>query len=89
MPLLPAQNKIQILDFKCKLPADLIADVQAYASAIDSDVNYVVSRAIEKLTTDKDFQTWKERNADKLTTPNTISGKQKRGPKPKPNAAAA
>ena len=69
MPLLPSQNKIPILDFKCKLPADLIADIQAYATAIESDPSYVVSRAIEKLTAD--------------------SPKQKRGPKPKPNAAAA
>ena len=89
MPLLPAQNKIQILDFKCKLPADLIADVQAYATAIDSDISYVVSRAIEKLTADKDFQTWKEKNADKLSGPQAVGPKQKRGPKPKPSTAAA
>ncbi len=89
MPLLPSQNKIPVLDFKCKLPADLIADVQAYATAIDSDPSYVVSRAIEKLTADKDFQAWKEKNADKITGPHAVSAKQKRGPKPRPNAAAA
>ena len=83
MPLLTPQNKVQLDDFKCKLPLELIADVHAYAAAIESDVNYVVTKALEKLTSDKDFQTWKEKNREKLAAPRAITDKSKRGPKAK------
>ena len=69
MPLLAAQNKVQLQSFTCKLPVDLIADVKAYATAIDSDLSYVVTRALEKLTSDKDFQTWKAANLKPETAP--------------------
>ncbi|MDQ2775627.1 MAG: hypothetical protein M3Y57_12035 [Acidobacteriota bacterium] len=69
MPLLPAQTKVQLQAFTCKLPVELIADVKAYATAIDSDLSYVVTRALERLTTDKDFQTWKAANLKPETAP--------------------
>jgi hypothetical protein len=84
LPLLPSQNRIALQEFKCKLPADLIAEVNAYAIAIDSEVNYVVLKAIEKLTADRDFQTWKEQNKEKLQSQNLAAPqKPKRGPKAK------
>ncbi len=83
MPLLKPQEKIEYGEFKCKLPVDLITDIAAYAKAIDSDVNYVMEQAIKRLTTDKDFQTWKEKNPDRLAKPATESTKNKRGPKAK------
>jgi post-segregation antitoxin (ccd killing protein) len=90
LPLLPSQNRIALQEFKCKLPADLIADVTAYAVAIDSEVSYVVSKAIEKVIADKDFQAWKEQNQDKLQLHNVhATEKGKRGPKPKTKIADA
>ena len=73
MPLLPSQPKIQTQSFTCKLPVDLIADVKAYATAIDSDLSYVVTRALEKLTSDRDFQTWKTENLKPKTEPVQIA----------------
>ncbi len=83
MSLLPSQNKVQLQDFKCKLPAELITDVHAYAMAINSDPNYVVTQALQKLTADKDFQTWKAANLGQTSVAAPAASQKKRGPKPK------
>jgi predicted kinase len=64
--MIAPQPKVQLAEFKCKLPVEVIADILAYASAINSDKNYVALKAFEKLTSDKEFQQWKAENQDKV-----------------------
>ncbi len=86
MPLLTPQTKVQLEDFKCKLPSELMADVQAYALAINSDKDYVIQKAIERLMADKEFRQWKQKNANKIQQAQAENSKLKRGPKPKTEA---
>lgn len=88
MPLLTPQTKIEREEFRCKLPVAVIADLRAYALAIQSDENYVVQKAVEKLTADKDFQKWKEENQEKWAAPAGTKSSAKRGPKVKVIPAA-
>jgi hypothetical protein len=59
MPLLQTEDKTPLEELKCKLRADELAEVKIYARACESSVDYVVSQALKKLTTDKDFVAWK------------------------------
>ena len=59
MPLLQTEDKTPLEELKLKLRADELTEVKLYARAVDSSIDYVVSMALKKLTTDKDFIAWK------------------------------
>ncbi|MFL6354108.1 MAG: hypothetical protein ACJ74Z_19960 [Bryobacteraceae bacterium] len=88
MPFIKPEDSTPLVDFKCKLRADELEELRAYAAAISSSESYVISQAIKRLTTDKAFREWKSANQDKLSLGSDANPKAKRGPKAKAGAVS-